>query len=97
MRKLDDALQRQQAVQGKRTIAWALFGILVPVSLLFWLEVIFAFGHLPEIGILQLLAELVIALLSTLAAVHRYRSGMQLNKLLADPSRLLNDDVETEL
>ncbi len=36
MRKLDDALQRQQAVQGKRTIAWALFGILVSVSLLFW-------------------------------------------------------------
>ncbi len=97
MRKLDDALQRQQAVQRKRTVAWALFGILVPVSLLFWLEVVFALGHLPEIGILQLLAELVIALLSTLAAVHMYRSGMRFNKLLTDPSRLLDDDVETEI
>ena len=97
MRILDDALRRQQAVQRKRTIAWALFGILVPVSLLFWLEVFFALGHLPEIGILQLIAESLIALVSTLAAVHLYRSGIRLNKLLADPSRLLDDDVESDL
>ncbi len=93
MRKLDDAMERQQAVQRKRTIAWASFGILVPVSLLFWLEVVFALGHLREIGVLQLSAELIIALLSTLAAVHTYRSGMRFNKLFADPSRLLDDDA----
>ncbi len=97
MNRLDDALRRQQAVQRKRTLAWVGFGIFVPVSLLFWLEVIFALGHLPEVGILQPLAELVIAGLSTVAAVQLYRSGMRLNKLLADPSRLLDDDVETEL
>jgi hypothetical protein len=94
VRKLEDAIQRQQAIQRKRTRAWALFGILVPVSLLFWLEVIFAVGHMPEIGILQLLLELLIALVTTLAVVHAFRSGMQFNKLLADTSRLLDDDAE---
>ena len=93
MRKLDDALQRQEAVQRKRTIAWALFGILTPVSLLFWLEVIFALGHLSDVGSLQLVAELLIAIISTLAAVHMYRSGMRFNKLLGDTSQLLDDDA----
>ncbi len=93
MRKLDDAIERQQAVQRKRTYAWASFGILAPVSLLFWLEVVFALGHSAEIGILQLLAESLIALVFTLAAVHAYRSGMRFNKLLADTSQLLDDDA----
>ena len=53
MRKLDEAIERQQAIQRKRTIAWILFGVLAPVSLLFWLEVVFALGHLHEIGILR--------------------------------------------
>ena len=93
MRKLDDALQRQQAVQRKRTFAWALFGILTPVSLLFWLEVIFALGHLSDIGSLQLVAELLIAIISTLAAVHMCRSGIRFNKMLGDTSQLLDDDA----
>ncbi len=93
MRKLDDAMKRQQAVQRRRTFAWALFGILAPVSLLFWLEVIFALGHLSDVGILQLVAELLMAIISTLAAVHMYRSGMRLNKMLADTSRLLDGDA----
>jgi hypothetical protein len=97
MRTLEDALQRQQAVQSKRTIAWILFGILAPVSLLFWSEVVFAFGHLAEVGLLQLLAEFIVALFSTLGAIQMYRSGMRYNKLLADPSRLLDDNVDTEL
>ena len=62
MRHLDDAIQRQQAVQRKRTFAWALFGILLPVSLLFWSEVVFGLCHLSEIGILQLLAEFIVSL-----------------------------------
>ncbi len=93
MRILDDAIERQQAVQRKRTIAWALFGILTLVSLLFWLEVIFALGHLSEIGSLQLAAELLIAIISTTAAVHTYRSGIRFNKLLGDTSQLLDDDA----
>ncbi len=94
MRKLDDAIERQQAIQRKRTIAWILFGVLAPVSLLFWLEVVFALGHLPDIGILQLLAELLLALIATFTAVHAYQSGMQHNKLIADTSRLLDDETE---
>ena len=94
MRKLDDAIERQQAIQRKRTIAWILFGVLAPVSLLFWLEVVFALGHLPEIGILQLLAELLLALIASFTAVQAYQSGMQYNKLIADISRLL--DVQTK-
>lgn len=86
-------MERQQAVQRKRTFAWALFGILAPVSLLFWLEVVFALGHLPDIGILQLLAELLIALIFTLAAAHAYRTGIRLNNLLSDTSQLLDDDT----
>jgi len=93
MRKLDEAIERQQAVQRKRTTAWALFGILLPVSLLFWLEVVFALGHLPDIGILQLLAESLIALVSTFCAVQAYRSGMRYNKILADTCQLLDDDA----
>lgn len=97
MRHLDDALQRQQAVQRKRTIAWVLFGILVPISLLFWFEVIFAFGHLSEVGLLQLLAESIVALFSTLGAIQMYRSGIRYNRLLADTSRLLDSDIEADL
>lgn len=94
MRKLDEAIERQQAIQRKRTIAWVLFGVLAPVSLLFWLEVVFALGHLPEIGILQLLAELLLALIASYAAMQAYQSGMQYNKLIADTSRLLDDETE---
>ncbi len=94
MRKLDEAIERQQAIQRKRTIAWVLFGVLAPVSLLFWLEVVFALGHLPEIGILQLLAELLLALIASYTAVQAYQSGMQYNKLIADTSRLLDDETE---
>lgn len=97
MRRLDDALQRQQAVQRKRTIAWAIFGVLVPVSLLFWFEVFFAIGHLAEVGILQLMAEFIVALFATAGAVQTYRSGMRYNKLLADTSRMLDSDVEADL
>ena len=93
MRKLDDAMKRQQAVQRRRTFSWASFGILAPVSLLFWFEVIFALGHLSDVGILQLVAELLMAIISAIAAVHMYRSGMRLNKMLADTSRLLNGDT----
>ena len=93
MRKLDDAMKRQQAVQRRRTFAWASFGILAPVSLLFWFEVIFALGHLSDVGILQLVAELLMAVISAIAAVHMYRSGMRLNKMLADTSRLLDGDA----
>lgn len=93
MRKLDDAMKRQQAVQRRRSFAWASFGILAPVSLLFWLEVIFALGHLSDVGILQLVAELLMAIISAIAAVHMYRSGMRLNKMLADTSRLLDGDA----
>ena len=94
MRKLDEAIERQQAIQRKRTIAWVLFGVLAPVSLLFWLEVVFALAHLPEIGILQLLAELLLALIASYAAMQAYQSGMQYNKLIADTSRLLDDEAE---
>ena len=94
MRTLDEAIERQQAIQRKRTIAWIMFGVLAPVSLLFWLEVVFALGHLPEIGILQLLAELLLALIASFTAVQAYQSGMQYNKLIADTSRLLDDEAE---
>ena len=94
MRKLDEAIERQQAIQRKRTIAWILFGVLAPVSLLFWLEVVFALRHFPEIGILQLLAELLLALIASFAAVQAYQSGMQYNKSIADTSRLLDDETE---
>lgn len=94
MRKLDEAIERQQAIQRKRTIAWILFGVLAPVSLLFWLEVVFALGHLPEIGILQLLAELLLALIASFTAVQAYQSGTQYNKSIADTSRLLDDETE---
>ena len=94
MRTLDEAIERQQAIQRKRTIAWILFGVLAPVSLLFWLEVAFALGHLPEIGLLQLLAELLLALIATFTAVQAYQSGMQNNKLIVDTSRLLDDETE---
>jgi len=94
MRKLDEAIERQQVIQRKRTIAWILFGVLTPVSLLFWLEVVFALGHLPEIGILQLLAELLLALIASFTAVQAYHSGMQYNKSIADTSRLLDDETE---
>ncbi len=93
MRKLDDAMQRQEAVQRRRTLAWAFFGILAPISLLFWLEVFFALGHLSDVGILQLVAELLIAILSTMAAIQQYRSGIRFNKLLGDTAQLLDDDA----
>lgn len=94
--RLDEALERQRAVQRKRTIAWTAFGILVPVSLLFWLEVVFALAHLPEVGILQLLAELIVAFVATAGAVQMCRSGMRCNRLLADASRLLDENGEVE-
>ena len=97
MNKLDDALQRQQAVQRKRTIAWAMFGILLPVALLFWFEVVFAVGHLAEVGMLQLVAEFIVALFSTAGAVQMYRSGTRYNHLLSDTSRLLDSDIEADL
>lgn len=97
MKHLDDAIQRQQAVQRKRTIAWILFGILVPVALLFWFEVFFAFGHLAEVGMLQLVLEFVFALFSTAGAAQMYRSGIQYNHLLSDTSRLLDSDIEADL
>ncbi len=93
MRRLDVALERHEAVQRSRTIAWATFGILAPVSLLFWLEVFFALGHLSDVSILQLVAELLLAIISTLAAIHRYRAGMRFNKLLGDTSQLFDDDA----
>ncbi len=93
MRRLDAALERQEAVQRRRTVSWAAFGILAPVSLLFWLEVIFALGHLSDVGILQLVAELLLASICTLAAIYVYRSGMRLNKLFRDTSQLLDDDA----
>ena len=96
MRHLDDAIQRQQVVQRKRTIAWILFGILVPVALLFWFEVVFAISHFAEVGTLQLLAEFIVAGFSTLGAVQTYRSGMQFNRLMADTSRLLDDSGDIE-
>ena len=96
MKKLEDAIERQQAVQRRRTLAWALFGILAPVSLLFWLEVVFGFGHVAEVGILQLLAEFILALLFTFAAVQMFRAGMLFNRLLADTSRLLENSAESE-
>ena len=97
MKRLDDAIQRQQAVQRKRTIAWILFGVLVPVALLFWFEVFFAFGHLAEVSMLQLVAEFVVALFSTAGAAQMYRSGIQYNHLLSDTSRLLDSDIEADL
>ncbi len=93
MRRLDAALERQEAVQRRRTVAWAAFGILAPVSLLFWLEVIFALGHLSDVGILQLVAELLLAVIATLAATHMYRSGMRYNKMFKDTAQLLDDDA----
>jgi hypothetical protein len=96
MRHLEDAIQRQEAVQRKRTFSWALFGILLPVSVLFWLEVVFALGHFSEVGALQLSAESVVALLSTLGAIQAFRTGLRYNRLLADPSRLLHDSADTE-
>lgn len=96
LKKLDDAIRRQQAVQRNRTLAWALFSVFVPVSLLFWFEAIFGFGHLAEVGFLQLLAEFVLALLFTFAALQMFRAGMLFNRLLADTSRLLADSAESE-
>ncbi len=96
MKNLDDAIRHQQAVQRNRTFSWALFSVFVPVSLLFWSEAIFALGHIAEVGILQLLAEFVLALFFTLAAVQMFRAGMHFNRLLANPSRLLDSDAETE-
>ena len=93
MLRLDAALERQEAVQRRRTVSWASFGILAPVSLLFWLEVIFALGHLSDVGTLQLVAELLLAVIATLAAMHMYRSGMRFNKLFRDTSQLLDDDA----
>jgi len=96
MKKLEDAIRRQQAVQRSRTLAWALFSVFVPVSLLFWFEVIFALANIAEVGILQLSAEFLLALLFALAAVQMFRAGMHFNRLLADPSRLLDNNAETE-
>ncbi len=96
LKKLDDAIRHQQAVQRNRTFSWALFSVFVPVSLLFSSEAIFALGHIAEVGILQLLAEFVLALFFTFAAVQMFRAGVHFNQLLANPSRLLDGDAETE-
>ena len=96
VKNLDDAIRHQQAVQRNRTFSWALFSVFVPVSLLFWSEAIFAIGHMAEVGILRLLAEFVLALLFTLAAVQMFRAGVHFNRLLANPSRLLDGDAESE-
>jgi len=96
VKNLDDAIRYQQAVQRNRTFSWALFSVFVPVSLLFWSEAIFALGHIVEVGILQLLAEFFLALFFTYAAVQMFRAGMHFNRLLANPSRLLDGDAETE-
>ena len=96
MKNLDDAIRYQQVVQRNRTFSWALFSVFVPVSLLFWSEVIFALGHIAEVGILQLLAEFFLALFLSFAAVQMFRAGMHFNRLLANPSRLLDGDAESE-
>lgn len=92
MTTLDDAMARQMVIQRKRTISWALFGLLVPVALLFWSEVIFGLANLAAIGILQTLAETIIALLASYGTVHTFRSGMALNRMLGDTTRLLDED-----
>jgi hypothetical protein len=91
MSTLSDAIARQQAIQRKRTVSWILFGLLVPVALLFWSEVIFGLSNLAAVGILQMLGEAVIALVASYGAVHTYRSGMRFNRKLADTSRLLGE------
>jgi len=91
MSALDDALQRQQEIQRKRTIAWIIFALLVPISLLFWSEVIFGFGHFSDVGLLQLAAEFIVAAFATVGAVQTFRSGMRFNRLLSDTSQLLDD------
>ena len=97
MKKFNDAIRRQRAVQRSRTIAWALFAVFVPIALLFGLEVVFGLLNFDAVGLLQLLAEAVLALLFTLAAVQMFRAGVHFNQLHADPDRLLNDDAESEL
>ncbi|MFQ5548552.1 MAG: hypothetical protein ACE5FV_09680 [Woeseia sp.] len=94
MNRLDNAIRRQQVVQRSRTIAWALFAFFVPVSLLFVGEVIFGFLHVDEVGVLQLLAELVLALLFAFAAAKMFRAGLRFNRLLADPDRLMHEDPD---
>lgn len=94
MKKLDEAIRRQQAVQRSRALAWALFSVFVPLSLLFWFEVVFGFSHLDEVGVLQMLAEAVLALLFTFAAVQTFRAGIRFNQLLANPERLLHDNED---
>ena len=96
MSALDDALQRQQEVQRKRTVSWILFALLVPVALLFWSEVIFGIGHFADVGLLQLAAEFIVASFATLGAVQTYRSGMRFNRMLSDSSRLLDDGGDIE-
>lgn len=96
MRHLDDAIEHQQVIQRKRTIAWIIFGLLVPISLLFWSEVVFGLGHLSEVGFLQLAAELIVAAFSTFGAVQTFRSGMRLNRTLSDTSQLLDDTGDIE-
>lgn len=96
MNKLDDAFRRQQAVQRSRTIAWALFSVFVAVSLLLWSEATFTLIHTSEAGILQPVVEFILALFFTFAAVQMFRVGMRLNHLLADPSRLLDDTIDSD-
>ena len=96
MRKLEDAIRRQQAVQRSRTLAWALFAVFVPVAILFWLEAVFALVNISKVGMLQLLAELILALLFTFAAIQMFRNGVRFNRLVADPSRLLEPDADMD-
>jgi hypothetical protein len=95
MTTLDDAMARQAVIQRRRTISWILFGLFVPVALLFWSEAIFGLGNLAAVGILQTLAETIIALLASYGAVHTFRSGMRLNRMLDDTTRLLDEDSDS--
>ncbi|MFQ6005836.1 MAG: hypothetical protein ACE5OQ_10055 [Woeseia sp.] len=94
MKILNRAIRRQQAVQRSRTIAWALFAVFVAVSLLFVVEVIFGFLHMDEVGVLQLLAELILALLFAFAAAKMFRAGLRFNRLLADPDSLMHNNPD---
>lgn len=94
MNRLDDAIKRQQAVQRSRALAWILFAAALTISLLVWIEVIFGFLNFDDISMLQLSAEVILALLLGFAATQMFRKGLRLNRLLADPARLLSTSEE---
>jgi hypothetical protein len=96
MKHLDEAIERQREFQRRRTIAWILFALLVPVSLLFWSEVIFGFGHFADVGLLQIAAEFIVAIFSTIGAVQMFRSGMRFNRMHSDTSQLLDESGDVD-